>query len=91
MLSRWEEFLSKVKGKSKAKVEKVKEHFPFHKFFENAPQPVFKGRNYEEDIDIAEGCFRHIKKIFQQLEVQYKNLKVIYTERIYCKMIISGK
>ena len=70
MLSRWEEFLSKVKGKSKEKVEKINELFPFHKFFENAPQPVFKGRNYDEDMDIAEGCFRHIKKIFQQLEVR---------------------
>ena len=46
----------------------VKEHFPFTKFFENAPQPVFKGRTYAEEMDIAEGCFRHIKSIFKQLE-----------------------
>lgn len=46
------------------------EHFPFRKYFSNAPQPVFKGRSYEEDIDIAEGCYRHIKKIFTQLEVR---------------------
>ena len=46
----------------------MKEHFPFTKFFENAPQPVFKGRTYAEDMDIAEGCFRHIKSIFKQLE-----------------------
>uniref|UniRef100_A0A4W6EGY1 RNA helicase aquarius n=1 Tax=Lates calcarifer TaxID=8187 RepID=A0A4W6EGY1_LATCA len=38
------------------------------KYFSNAPQPVFKGRSYEEDMDIAEGCYRHIKKIFTQLE-----------------------
>ncbi len=31
-------------------------------------QPVFKGQSYEQDMDIAEGCYRHIKKIFQQLE-----------------------
>uniref|UniRef100_A0A8D3DPT1 RNA helicase aquarius n=1 Tax=Scophthalmus maximus TaxID=52904 RepID=A0A8D3DPT1_SCOMX len=31
-------------------------------------KPVFKGRSYEEDMDIAEGCYRHIKKIFTQLE-----------------------
>ena len=49
-------------------MSKVKEHFPFIKFFENAPQPVFKGRTYAEDLDIAEGCFRHIKSIFNQLE-----------------------
>ena len=47
----------------------IKELFPFTKFFSNAPQPVFKGVSYEQDLDIAEGCFRHIKKIFTQLEV----------------------
>uniref|UniRef100_A0A673CNS9 RNA helicase aquarius n=1 Tax=Sphaeramia orbicularis TaxID=375764 RepID=A0A673CNS9_9TELE len=31
-------------------------------------KPVFKGCTYEEDMDIAEGCYRHIKKIFTQLE-----------------------
>ncbi|XP_041357905.1 RNA helicase aquarius-like [Gigantopelta aegis] len=70
VLSRWEEFMSKirtVKDKEKA-VSKVKELFPFMTYFDNAPQPVFKGRTYEEDMDIAEGCFRHLKKIFTQLE-----------------------
>jgi len=43
--------------------------FPFHKFFSNAPQPVFP-----EDLDvdrakeIAEGCYRHIDKMFKELE-----------------------
>lgn len=70
VLARWEEFLSKVKpGKNKkVSVEKVAEYFPFSKFFENAPQPLFKGRTYEEDMEKAEGCFRYIKKIFFQLE-----------------------
>jgi len=53
----------------RARVEKIQELFPFTRFFENAPQPVFKGRTFEEDFDIAEGCFRHVKKIFTQLEV----------------------
>jgi len=52
-----------------AKIEKIQELFPFTKYFGNAPQPIFKGRTFEEDFDIAEGCFRHIKKIFTQLEV----------------------
>ncbi|XP_013382213.1 intron-binding protein aquarius-like isoform X1 [Lingula anatina] len=70
VLARWEEFLSKVKvkpGQAEA-VEKIAELFPFTKFFENAPQPVFKGQSYAEDLDIAEGCFRHVKRIFTQLE-----------------------
>uniref|UniRef100_A0A8B9FRF2 RNA helicase aquarius n=1 Tax=Amazona collaria TaxID=241587 RepID=A0A8B9FRF2_9PSIT len=41
VMSRWEEYISKVKA---------------------------KGKSYEEDMEIAEGCFRHVKKIFTQLE-----------------------
>ena len=63
--------MSKVRSKQGCPVEAeaVAAHFPFHKYFSNAPQPVFYGRSYEEDMDIAEGCYRHIKKIFTQLEV----------------------
>ncbi len=70
VLARWEAYMAEIKpGKGKnVEVSKLKELFPFTKFFENAPQPVFKGRTYEEDLDIAEGCFRHIKLIFTQLE-----------------------
>lgn len=72
MISRWEEYMSKVRPKQGKKVEvkAVADLFPFCKYFSNAPQPVFKGRSYEEDMDIAEGCYRHIKKIFTQLEVR---------------------
>lgn len=72
VISRWEEYMSKVRPKQGKTVEAqaVAAHFPFHKYFSNAPQPVFKGRSYEEDMDIAEGCYRHIKKIFTQLEVR---------------------
>ncbi|XP_057199883.1 RNA helicase aquarius isoform X3 [Triplophysa rosa] len=70
VMSRWEEYMSKVKAKPGREVqtEDVAAHFPFHKYFANAPQPVFKGQTYQEDMDIAEGCYRHIRKIFTQLE-----------------------
>ncbi|XP_066279598.1 RNA helicase aquarius-like [Branchiostoma lanceolatum] len=67
VLARWEEYLSKVKRPGLS-VEVIKEHFPFEKYFANAPQPIFKGKSYDEDMDIAEGCFRHIKKMFKELE-----------------------
>jgi len=35
-------------------VAALQEHFPFTKYFENAPQPVFKGQSWAEDFDIAE-------------------------------------
>jgi len=52
-------------------VQKVGELFPFTEFFSNAPPPLFKGRSYAEDMEIAEGCFRHIKGIFTQIEVRF--------------------
>ena len=63
--------MSKIKPETgqPGNVQFINSHFPFHKFFNNAPQPLFKGQTYAEDLDIAEGCFRHIKKIFTQLEV----------------------
>lgn len=70
VMSRWEEYISKVKvkGGKLPDVTDVSSFFPFHQYFANAPQPIFRGRSYEEDMEIAEGCFRHLKKIFTQLE-----------------------
>lgn len=76
-MSRWEEYISKVKvkGGKVPDVTDVSSLFPFHQYFANAPQPIFKGKSYEEDMEIAEGCFRHVKKIFTQLEVRHITIK----------------
>lgn len=43
--------------------------FPFHQFFQSAPQPLFPpGASRETILDIAKGCQRHINKIFAELE-----------------------
>ncbi|KAI9373951.1 P-loop containing nucleoside triphosphate hydrolase protein [Aspergillus egyptiacus] len=43
--------------------------FPFHEYFSNAPQPIFEPSSSKESvIDVAEGCQRHIDKIFSELE-----------------------
>lgn len=49
-------------------MEDVGNHFPFKKFFEDAPQPIFKGQSYSEDMEAADGCWRYIRRIFSQLE-----------------------
>lgn len=59
--------MAKLKSR-RGETAAISEFFPFTKFFENAPQPIFKMSSYEEDMEIAEGCYRYIKKIFQQLE-----------------------
>lgn len=60
--TRWERFEARLKqrggGKNAALTSLVDEEFPFHKFFDNAPQPLFKRINYEEDLEIARSCFR---------------------------------
>ena len=70
VLARWEKFLSKIHvspGKVIG-VSDINEKFPFHVFFSNAPQPLFKGNTYEEDLEIAKGCFRYLENIFIQLK-----------------------
>ncbi|KAK2567367.1 RNA helicase aquarius [Acropora cervicornis] len=74
VVSRWEEYMSKLKTQ-KGDALAISELFPFTKFFENAPQPVFKGESFEDDMEIAEGCYRYIKKIFEQLEVSCGRFK----------------
>lgn len=66
VLSRWEEYLNNLSVSQN--VQNVKNLFPFSKFFESAPQPLFKGISFEEDLEIARGCYRYIKKIFTQLD-----------------------
>ncbi|XP_076165553.1 RNA helicase aquarius isoform X2 [Ptiloglossa arizonensis] len=73
ILTRWERFESRIKqrqgaGNSSPPAFIVDEEFPFHKFFDNAPQPLFKCNMFEEDLEIAHSCFRYIERIFAQLE-----------------------
>lgn len=42
--------------------------FPFHVYFADAPQPLFpEDADRESTLDIANGCYRHISKIFSEL------------------------
>merc|ERR1719402_514962 len=72
VMSRWEEYLSKVAGpgaSDNVSMDEVKELFPFTKFFSNAPQPLFHGGGYEDYLEVAMGCWRYIEDVFTQLEV----------------------
>lgn len=68
VLARWQEYLNHVKQDCSKEASKINEKFPFHKFFNNAPQPLFKGKVYEDDLEIAESCFRYIERMFNELE-----------------------
>lgn len=64
--SRWNEYDRFIKENTS--IDQIGDKFPFAKFFEDAPQPLFKRQSIDEDIEIARGCFRYIKKIFDQLQ-----------------------
>ncbi|KAJ3647426.1 hypothetical protein Zmor_019305 [Zophobas morio] len=69
ILSRWENYQSIVRPKRQqvVAIEKVNSDFPFHKFFADA-QPLFKAKSFDEDLEVAESCFRYIEHIFKELE-----------------------
>jgi intron-binding protein aquarius len=49
--------------------DQIIEEFPFKQYFANAPQPLFPpNASREEVLDIAQGCYRHVEKIFTELE-----------------------
>jgi intron-binding protein aquarius len=67
VVSRWEVFLHKCAKESDA--ARVQRHFPFNKFFADAPGwPLFDGADAAEDMRTAEGCYTHIKNMFSFLE-----------------------
>lgn len=74
--SRWEEYMSKLTGQSTP--QDIADLFPFKKFFSDCPEPLFKGSSYEEDLEIARGCYRYIKKIFTQLD-EFKAFEMLRT------------
>lgn len=50
-------------------VDQIIAEFPFKEYFSNAPQPLFPPEaGHEQIVDIAQGCYRHIEKIFSELE-----------------------
>ncbi|KAF2084989.1 P-loop containing nucleoside triphosphate hydrolase protein [Saccharata proteae CBS 121410] len=64
----WTKYWDKVQSNDTT-VEEIVSEFPLHQYFSNAPQPLFPPDAPKEDaIDIAAGCYRHVEKIFSELE-----------------------
>jgi intron-binding protein aquarius len=61
--------------------EHIMEIFPFYTYFSNAPQPIFPQNATKETVtDIVQGCYRHIEKIFTELE-DIRPFEVLRRER----------
>jgi len=69
---RWEVFQQALKEEDAAEKpspDRAQRLFPFTLYFSDAPQPLFtEPPDAEEDKRICDGCFRHIQKIFTELE-----------------------
>ncbi|ORY43824.1 hypothetical protein BCR33DRAFT_717461 [Rhizoclosmatium globosum] len=64
----WDRFRG-VMDDANVTVQKLNDNFPFHYYFSNAPSPLFyEGQSLEEAKEGVEGCWRHISKIFTELE-----------------------
>lgn len=63
----WTKFTKATEGENVSS-EAIIEAFPFHDYFSTAPQPLFPADADGETImEIAQGCYRHISKIFSEL------------------------
>ena len=49
-----------------AGISVVQKAFPFTNYFLDTPKPLFSG-DYQTDLQSAEGCFRHVSKLFEEL------------------------
>ncbi|KAI9715179.1 MAG: hypothetical protein M1812_006158 [Candelaria pacifica] len=76
----WARFCDKLQSTETSSAEVVNA-FPFHTYFSNAPQPLFPGGVSKEGAqDIAAGCYRHIEKIFSELE-DIRPFEILRTSR----------
>jgi intron-binding protein aquarius len=64
----WKKFTETMNDESSS-AEDIIQAFPFHHFFSDAPQPLFPAEDDRSAVlDVAEGCYRHISKMFSELE-----------------------
>ncbi|KAI9889602.1 MAG: hypothetical protein M1814_005109 [Vezdaea aestivalis] len=64
----WTQF-TRILEAEDATIDEIKDAFPFYFYFSNAPQPLFPDNvTREQAATIAQGCYRHISKIFAELE-----------------------
>uniref|UniRef100_A0A158PPL3 Intron-binding protein aquarius (inferred by orthology to a human protein) n=1 Tax=Anisakis simplex TaxID=6269 RepID=A0A158PPL3_ANISI len=84
VFARWEQFENAVsqcaKKGTNPSPQSIAENFPFTNYFADVPPPLFKGVSFDEDWEIAEGCWRYIKSIFTQLE-EFRSFELLRSGR----------
>ncbi|EGD73730.1 aqr protein [Salpingoeca rosetta] len=62
--------------------------FPFAAFFSTAPQPLFHGRSFDEDWEMALGCMRHLNHVFETLR-EYRPFEQVHRGRDRSKYLLT--
>jgi len=57
----------------------VAEKFPFSAYFMDTQKPIFEKQSFSHDLESAEGCIRHIKKLFDEL-ADYRAFELLRTQ-----------
>ncbi|KAJ4378064.1 hypothetical protein N0V83_000894 [Neocucurbitaria cava] len=64
----WTQYWDSVSSED-ASVDQIIAEFPLKDYFSNAPQPLFPpAADRDQVLEIAQGCYRHVEKIFTELE-----------------------
>jgi len=64
----WTKYWDNVQAED-VSVQQIIETFPFYQYFSNAPQPLFpEDASKDVVLETIRGCYRHIEKIFTELE-----------------------
>lgn len=86
----WTKF-SRVAMSDTVAATDVVEAFPFHSYFSDAPQPLFPSEADREQVfDIAQGCYRHISRIFSELE-DIRPFEILRRERDKTNYLLTNE
>lgn len=68
VLPAWAKFWDRAKNTDSSAGDIISS-FPFHHYFQNAPQPLFSSEaTKDEVVEIVRGCEHHVSKVFTSLE-----------------------
>ncbi|EHL03551.1 putative Intron-binding protein aquarius [Glarea lozoyensis 74030] len=86
----WTRFEEVAKA-SDSTPESIMEAFPFYNYFSNAPQPLFPpDADKETIIDIANGCYRHVSKIFTEL-ADVRPFEILHRDRDRSNFLLTNE
>ncbi|KAK3696453.1 hypothetical protein LTR37_017954 [Vermiconidia calcicola] len=78
---RWKRYWDGIVQNDSGGKEVVEKNFPFHAFFADAPQPLFPpGGSKEALMEVARGCERHIRRIFDEL-AEIRPFEILRSQR----------